>query len=117
MSIELKTKLKSFMFFEQKKKWKRYEKINPMNFGATMGALREMTLATGDLRTFAFMLAYFEGVMKNYSLQLSETDFTGEKIDDVRDSDGDGIIQSDLADGKYGIAPVLASEVQVEPIR
>ncbi|MEE2924225.1 MAG: hypothetical protein VX619_05535 [bacterium] len=92
-------------------------KINPMNFGATMGALREMTLATGDLRTFAFMLAYFEGVMKNYSLQLSETDFTGEKIDDVRDSDGDGIIQSDLADGKYGIAPVLASEVQVEPIR
>ena len=26
------------------------------------------------------------------------------------DSDGDGIIQSDLADGKYGIAPVLASE-------
>ena len=55
--------------------------------------------------------------MKNYSLQLSETDFTGEKIDDVRDSDGDGIIQSDLADGKFGIAPVLASEVQVEPIR
>ena len=46
-------------------------KINPMNFGATMGALREMTLATGDLRTFAFMLAYFEGIMKNYSLQFS----------------------------------------------
>lgn len=92
-------------------------KINPMNFGATMGALREMTLATGDLRTFAFMLAYFEGVMKNYSLQLSELDFTGEKVDDVRDSDGDGLIQSDLADGKFGIAPVLASEVQVEPIR
>ena len=52
-------------------------------FWATMG-LYENDLATGDLRTFAFMLAYFEGVMKNYSLQLSETDFTGGKIDDVR---------------------------------
>lgn len=92
-------------------------KITPANFGATIGALREMTLATGDLRTFAFMLAYFEGVMKNYSLQLSELPFTGEKMDDERDSDGDGILQADLADGKFGIAPVLASEVQVEPIR
>ncbi len=92
-------------------------KINPMNFGATMGALREMVIATGDLRTFAFMLAYFEGIMKNYSLQLSELAFTGEKIDGERDSDGDGIMQADLGDGKFGIAPVLASEVQIEPIR
>ncbi|MCO4781782.1 MAG: hypothetical protein KC646_05610 [Candidatus Cloacimonetes bacterium] len=91
-------------------------KITPENVGATIGALREVTLATGDLRTFAYLLAYFEGIMKNYSLQLSELAFTGEKVDDVKDSDGDNIIQSDKADGKFGIAPVLAKEVQVEPI-
>lgn len=91
--------------------------INPANFGATMGALREMVIATGDLRTFAYMLAYYEGIMKNYSLQLSELDFTGEKIDEEKDSDADGIPQADLGDGKFGIAPVLASEVQIEPIQ
>ena len=90
--------------------------ISPANFGSTMGALREMVIATGDLRTFAYMLAYYEGIMKNYSLQLSELDFTGEKIDAEKDSDADGIPQADLGDGKFGIAPVLASEVQIEPI-
>jgi hypothetical protein len=91
--------------------------ITPQNFGSTMGAMREMVIATGDLRTFAYLLAYYEGIMKNYSLQLSELDFTGEKIDGEKDSDGDGIPQSDLGDGKFGIAPVLASEVQIEPIQ
>lgn len=91
--------------------------ITPVAFGATVGALREMVLATGDLRTFAYLLAYFEGIMKNYSLQLSELDFTGEAMDDIRDSDGDNIFQADLAGGDFGIAPVFASEVQIEPIR
>jgi hypothetical protein len=91
--------------------------MTPAGFGATVGALREMVLATGDLRTFAYLLAYFEGIMKNYSLQLSELDFTGEAMDEVRDSDGDNIFQSDMAGGDFGIAPVFASEVQVEPIR
>jgi hypothetical protein len=91
--------------------------VNPQNFGATIGALREMVLATGDLRTFAYLLAYFEGIVKNYSLQLSELEFTGEKVDEVKDSDSDNILQADMADGKFGIAPVFASEVQVEPVR
>ncbi len=92
-------------------------RIQPSLFGATVGALREMVLATGDLRTFAYLLAYFDGIMKNYSLQLSELSFTGETLDDNPDSDGDNILEAGKAGGTHGVAPVMASEVQVEPIR
>jgi len=95
----------------------RVLKITPENVGATVAALRELVLATGDLRTFAYKLAYFDGILKNYGLLLSELELTGEKMDSIADSDGDSILQADMAGQKFGVAPVFASEVQIEPVR
>jgi len=86
------------------------------NFGATLGALRELAIADKAARreVVAKLDAFFENVAQKKGLQLSELGQTGESMKDMTpDSDGDGVPKPPFAGGKFGTAPVQASNLSL----
>ena len=60
----------------------------------------------------------FVSAMKVNGMQLAELEPTGEKMASVKDVmtpdfDGDGVRKPHFAGGKFGIAPVLAGQIEV----
>ena len=123
----------------------RTSTFNPMNVGATIGALRELALVTSGSqqeRIVNHLDQFFAATHTQRTLQLAEIDPTGEPIPSMdqmkamktrlmnlmktdperakamkkqmADVDGDGIPKPGMAGGKFGFAPVPASEVKVK---
>lgn len=90
----------------------------PRTVGATLGALREIVLATGNEQALKRFKTFFREAVKINGMQLAELDQVGETSDTVKDAlmpdaDGDGVRKPAFAGGSYGAAPVLVSEVQI----
>ncbi len=86
----------------------------PLNLGAAIGAMREVILLTGDKTELnRFKRFWIQGIDRS-GIQQSEYEETGETDFFAADSDGDGIPRMEYGDGKYGIAPVFASRVEVK---
>jgi hypothetical protein len=90
----------------------------PLDIAATLGALREVVLATGDNEALQKFKIVFVTALKDNGMQLAELEPTGEKMSSVKDVmspdvDGDGIRKPHFGGGKFGVAPVLAGRIQV----
>lgn len=70
----------------------------PLNLGAVLGAMREI---------------WVQGVDAS-GIQQSEYEESGEKDFYAKDADGDSVPRMEYADGRYGIAPVFASRVEIQ---
>ena len=90
----------------------------PFDVGATLGALREIVLVREDNEALKKFKLFFVTALKKNGMQLAELAPTGEKMTSVRDVmtpdvDGDGVRKPHFAGGKFGIAPVLAGQIEV----
>lgn len=86
----------------------------PMDVGATIGAMREIILATGDAAELERFKRFWVQGVDGSGIQQSEYEETGENDFFQADGDGDGIPRMEYGDGKYGIAPVFASLVRIQ---
>lgn len=86
----------------------------PLNLGATIAAIREITLVTGDARQIERFKRFWVQAIDSSGIQQSEYEETGERDFFAVDSDGDGIPRMEYGDGKHGIAPVFASLVRIQ---
>ncbi len=86
----------------------------PMNLGAALGAMREMILITKDVNELQRYKRFWVQGVNSTGIQQSEYEETGEGDLYQTDADGDGIRRMEVAGGKYGIAPVYASKVEIE---
>jgi hypothetical protein len=91
---------------------RKYNVVTPLVLGSTVGALRELALATRDFDVVERMVRFLRGIERS-GLLLSETWKTGENPSDDWDSDDDRILKPRFAGGTYGLAPVYASEILV----
>ncbi len=89
----------------------------PMNLGAALGAMREIILLGKDAREIERYKRFWVQGVNSSGIQQSEYEETGEKDFFAKDSDGDGIPRMEYGDGKYGIAPVYASRVEIQTPR
>ncbi len=92
--------------------------FTPLSVAATLGALREIVLSQQDSEALDKFKILFVTALKDNGLQLAELEPTGEMMDSVRDTmtpdnDGDGVRKPHFAGGKFGVAPVIAGEIQV----
>jgi hypothetical protein len=85
-----------------------------MNLGAALGAMREMVLLTKDANELERYKRFWVQGVDSSGIQQSEYEETGEKNFYAKDGDGDGIQRIEYAGGKYGIAPVYASRVEIQ---
>jgi hypothetical protein len=86
----------------------------PMNLGAALGAMREVILITKDVNELQRYKRFWVQAVDSSGIQQSEYEETGEGDLYQTDADGDGISRMEYAGGKYGIAPVYASKVEIE---
>ncbi|RJP70731.1 MAG: hypothetical protein C4532_08585 [Candidatus Abyssobacteria bacterium SURF_17] len=92
-------------------------RYSPLDIGATLGALREAILLKQDGDAIKKFKLVFTTALKNNGMQLAELEPTGEKMGSVADvmtpdSDGDGVRKPQFAGGKFGVAPVVAGQVE-----
>jgi hypothetical protein len=90
----------------------------PLSVAAALGALREIVLARQDTEALGKFKLLFVTALKKNGLQLAELEPTGEKMGSVRDvmtpdDDGDGVRKPHFAGGKFGVAPVIAGQIEV----
>ncbi|AYH42173.1 hypothetical protein [Azoarcus sp. DN11] len=85
----------------------------PLNLGAAIGALREMILETKSPELIARYKRFWAQAIDASGIQQSEFEETGETALYQKDGDKDGIPRIEYGDGKYGIAPVFASRVEI----
>ena len=90
----------------------------PRTVAATLGALRELVLATGNEQALARFKTFFTQAVKRHGLQLAEREHVGETAGSVKealmpDADGDGVRKPAFAGGSFGAAPVFVSQVQI----
>ncbi|MBI4833048.1 MAG: hypothetical protein HY801_16135 [Candidatus Lindowbacteria bacterium] len=93
-------------------------KYSPVDVAATLGALREVVIVRQDNDALKKFKLFFLTAMKRNGMQLAELEPTGEKMGSVRDvmtpdSDNDGVRKPQFAGGKFGIAPVVAGQIEV----
>ncbi|UCD56354.1 MAG: hypothetical protein JSV16_11020, partial [Candidatus Hydrogenedentota bacterium] len=93
-------------------------RYSPLDIAATLGALREVVLVKQDNEALKRFKLFFVTAMKKNGLQLAELEPTGEKMGSVRDvmtpdSDSDGVRKPQFAGGKFGVAPVVAGQIEV----
>lgn len=88
--------------------------FTPLNLGAALGGLRECILLTKDQAGLERYKRFWVQAVNSSGIQQSEYEETGEKDLAERDGDGDGIPRMEFGDGKYGVAPVFASRVEIE---
>jgi hypothetical protein len=93
-------------------------RYSPIDIAATLGALREVVLIRQDNEALKRFKLFFLTAMKRNGMQLAELEPTGEKMGSVRDvmtpdSDNDGVRKPQFAGGKFGIAPVVAGQIEV----
>lgn len=86
----------------------------PLNLGAALGAMREMILVTKDRAELGRYKRFWVQAVDSSGIQQSEYEETGERDLSKCDGDGDGIPRMECAGGRYGIAPVYASRVEIE---
>lgn len=90
----------------------------PMDVGAALAALRELTLATRDPALLQRFSRFFVQAMDASGIMQSEDIYTGESLERVRagetDSDHDGIPFIASADGRHGVDSVVASRVRFD---
>lgn len=90
----------------------------PVDVGAALGALREMTLINKDMQLLERFKRFFVQAVDVSGMIQSEDVFTGENIDAIRagdlDSDGDGIPFLSGGDGRHGIDSVFAAQVEFD---
>lgn len=86
----------------------------PMNLGAALGAMREVIQITKETRELERFKRFWVQGVNSSGIQQSEYEETGEKDFSAADGDGDGIPRMEAGDGKYGIAPVYASRVEIQ---
>jgi len=91
--------------------------FTPLVLASTISGLRELALGTRDFAVVERMVDFMNGI-ETSGLQMSELAPTGEvpsAVDEegVFDADEDGILKPQFAGGRFGIAPVFASEVLV----
>lgn len=91
----------------------------PLDITAALGALREAILVKQDGDSLDRFKQLFVTALKKNGMQLAELEPTGEEMGSVRDvmtpdSDADGVKKPHFAGGgKFGIAPVLAGQIEV----
>jgi len=93
-------------------KGQKHNAITPLRLGATIGALRDLSLETRDFSVVERLTEFMRGVTRS-GLLLSELQVTGENYGDEWDFDGDSILKPQFAAVPFGLAPVFASEVLV----
>ncbi|HEY3326645.1 MAG TPA: hypothetical protein VGK14_05675 [Novimethylophilus sp.] len=86
----------------------------PLNLGAAIGALREMMLETKSPQLVERYKRFWVQAIDASGIQQSEFEETGETALYQKDGDKDGIPRIEYGDGKYGIAPVFASRVEIQ---
>ncbi len=86
----------------------------PMTVGAVLGAMREIILTTKDMDEVERFKRFFVQGVNSSGIQQAEYEETGESDLTQVDGDGDGIPRMEAAGGRHGIAPVYASEVEIE---
>ncbi len=85
----------------------------PLNLGATIGALREILLETRKPELIERYKRFWVQAIDSSGIQQSEFEETGATELNKSDNDNDGIPRMEYGDGKYGIAPVFASRVEI----
>jgi len=85
----------------------------PLNLGAAIGALREVILASGKPELLERYKRFWVQAINSSGIQQSEFEETGATELGKADGDNDGIPRMEFGDGKYGIAPVFASRVEI----
>lgn len=85
----------------------------PLMLGATLGAMREVMLATKDTKALERYKRFWVQAVNSSGIQQSEYEETGETDLSKADGDGDGISRMESGDGKFGVAPVYASKVEI----
>lgn len=85
----------------------------PLNLGATLGAMREIMLATQDRNALERYKRFWVQAVNASGIQQSEYEETGETDLTLGDGDKDGIPRMEAGHGKFGIAPVFASKVEI----
>lgn len=86
----------------------------PMNLGAALGAMREMILITKDAAEIQRFKRFWVQGVNSSGIQQAEFEETGERDFNLKDGDHDGIPRMEFAGGRHGIAPVFASQVEIE---
>lgn len=92
--------------------------FTPLSVAAALGALREIVITQQDTEALDKFKILFVTALKENGLQLAELEPTGEKMGSVADTmtpdnDGDGVRKPHFAGGKFGVAPVIAGEIEV----
>jgi hypothetical protein len=85
----------------------------PVVIGATLGAMRELILATENPAELERYKRFWVQGVNSSGIQQSEYEETGEKDFFAEDGDGDGIPRMEYAGG-HGVAPVFASRVVIQ---
>lgn len=90
----------------------------PTDLAVALGAVREMALATRDMKEIErYKVLHVQGINRS-GLLLAEEEDTGEvelsALNDQGDGDRDGIPHFTQGGGKYGRAAVYASRVSIE---
>ncbi len=85
----------------------------PMNLGAALGAMREMILATNDASELERYKRFWVQGVNRSGIQQAEYEETGERDFFAPDGDRDGIPRMEYGPGRYGVAPVYASRVEI----
>lgn len=88
----------------------------PLNLGAAIGALREMILETRSPQLIERYKRFWVQAINASRIQQSEFEETGETALYQKDGDKDGIPRIEYGDGKYGVAPVFASGVEIHTL-
>ena len=86
----------------------------PVVLGAAISAMREIILANKDSSEIERFKRFWVQAVNSSGIQQSEYEETGERDFFLADGDGDGIPRMEYGDGKYGIAPVFASRVEIQ---
>lgn len=85
----------------------------PLNVGAAIGAVREMVLESKEPDVLERYKRFWVQAVDSSGIQQSEFEETGETALYEKDGDKDGITRIEYGDGKYGIAPVFGTRVEI----
>lgn len=85
----------------------------PKNLGAALGALREVILETRSVALLERYKRFWVQAIDSSGIQQSELEETGATVLGAADGDADGIPRPEFGDGKFGVAPVFASRVEI----
>ena len=86
----------------------------PMTVAVALAAIREMTLITKDASQIERFKRFWVQGVNSSGIQQSEYEETGERDFYERDGVNDGILRMEYSEGEYGIAPVYASQVEID---